>query len=120
MHKGQAKHVYKHTLSACSGEGLNLRQTMILPVQFQHFILICIIFMAIFVFEKLLMTTVFEGGWGLKMWIFCRPMKMLTNVQGLCLSLNVYLCPSPTVPNLFPNVDECQMFEIRANSCWGE
>ncbi len=30
------------------------------------------------------------------------------------------LCPSPTVPNLLPNEDECKKFEIRANSCWGK
>ncbi len=25
-------------------------------------------------------------------------------------------CPSPTVPNLLPNEDECKIFEIRAHS----
>ncbi len=25
-------------------------------------------------------------------------------------------CPSPTMPNLLPNVDECKKFEIRAHS----
>ncbi len=28
------------------------------------------------------------------------------------------LMHSPTVPNVFPNVDECKKFEIRAHSCW--
>ncbi len=32
---------------------------------------------------------------------------------------NEPLCPNLTVPNLLPNVDECNNFEIRANSCWG-
>ncbi len=31
----------------------------------------------------------------------------------------VCLCPSPTVPNLLPNMDECKNVEIRTNSCWG-
>ncbi len=27
------------------------------------------------------------------------------------------VCPSPAVPNLLPNEDECKKFEIRTNSC---
>ncbi len=30
------------------------------------------------------------------------------------------LCPSPTVPNLLPNEDECKKFEIRAHSSLSE
>ncbi len=30
------------------------------------------------------------------------------------------LCPSPTVPNLLLNEDECKMFEIRAHSSLSE
>ncbi len=31
----------------------------------------------------------------------------------------LYNAPSLTVLNLLPNVDECENFEIRTNTCWG-
>ncbi len=37
-----------------------------------------------------------------------------------CQCFVSHLYPSLTVPNLLPNVDECENFEIRANSCWGK
>ncbi len=46
------------------------------------------------------------------------------DVQKLCVaSANKFhscLCPSPTVPNLLLNEDECKKFEIRAHSTLSE
>ncbi len=33
---------------------------------------------------------------------------------------NIILCPSPTLPNLSPNMHKCKKFEMRAHSCWEE